>query len=141
MPDEFDAFGRKKDDAGLGDLGWGTAAETPADRSPPRRARRPREFQTVTPVSPTGLGKPRRNPGILLVQIAVLAVIVGAIALAVTAGKEANDTVRETLDGFKTLTAPNGGGGGDRGRRRRRQGARPGQGRQLLLARRACAPA
>ena len=58
----YDAFGRKKDEAGLGDLGWGTTGGTPARPQPTAQSAPPREFQTVTPVPPTGLSKPRRNP-------------------------------------------------------------------------------
>ncbi len=111
MPDEYDAFGRKKDDAGLGDLGWGATGDTPpvsTTSATPTPTTPPREFQTVTPVS-TGRVRSGRNPGVLLLQIAVLAIIVGAIALAVTAGKQANDSVRDTLNGFKTLTTDDGG--------------------------------
>jgi hypothetical protein len=120
MPDEYDAFGRKKDETGLGDLGWGASGDKPVKPSvsagstptptptPTQATPPPRQFQTVIPVS-SGLIRPRRNPGIVFVQLAVLAAIVGAIALAVMSGSSANNTARKTLDGFKSLTDPSGG--------------------------------
>lgn len=108
MPDEYDAFGRKVEDSGLGwDTSSGATQSTPTSTPTPKPAPVPTQFQTVTPVS-TGLSKPRRNPLILLVQILVIAGIIGAIVLAVSAGNKANDTVRDTLKQFN----PGGSGGG-----------------------------
>ncbi len=101
MPDEYDAFGRKVEDSGLG---WDTSG-TPTQSTPA-----PAEFQTVSPVS-TGPSKPRRNPLILLVQVAVIAGIIGAIVLAMSAGKETSDTVRDTLNGFNAAKDSQPGGG------------------------------
>lgn len=108
MPDEYDAFGRKVEDSGLG---WDTTA-SPTESTPPQHSTvaTPTEFQTVKPVA-SGLSRPRRNPAILLVQILVIAGIIGAIVLAITAGNKANDTVRRTLDDFKVQTGGGGGGG------------------------------
>ncbi|MEA2180311.1 MAG: hypothetical protein QOG77_3608, partial [Solirubrobacteraceae bacterium] len=87
MSDEYDAFGRKRDEAGLGDLGWDSTGEAPPPSQPTvSTTTTPQtEFQTVTPAS-TGLGSPRRNPLILVVQFLVVAGIAVGIYLAATAG-------------------------------------------------------
>ena len=109
MPDEYDAFGRKVEDSGLG---WDTSGtptqSSPVESTPTTTAT---QFQTVTPPRPS-LSKPRRNPLILLLQVAVVAGIIGAIVLALSAGKEANDTVRDTLNGFNAIKGSKGNGSG-----------------------------
>lgn len=105
MPDEYDAFGRRTEDSGLG---WDSSTTPPTTST---AANPSAEFQTVRPTTP-GLSRPRRNPWIYIVQFAVIAAIIGAIVMAVTAGKEANDTVRDTLNQFETMTDPGGGSGG-----------------------------
>lgn len=97
MPDEYDAFGRRKDDAGLGGLGR-DSAETPD---------RPDDPRSVAPVSGRK-ARPRRLPGVL-VGIATLAVIAVTAAVVIGAGQRVKDSVRESLDGLRTLTT-NGGG-------------------------------
>ncbi|MEA2124643.1 MAG: hypothetical protein QOI80_1425 [Solirubrobacteraceae bacterium] len=122
MSDEYDAFGRKKDEAGLGDLGWGSSGDPAAKPhpapAPPASPNAPivtagttrpqTEFQTVTPVT-TGLGRPRRNPLIFFIQFAVIAGIGLAIYFAVAAGNDAADKARKTIDSF---TNPGGGSSG-----------------------------
>jgi hypothetical protein len=108
MPDEFDAFGRKKetDDAGLGDLGWGATGQAPpppaATPKPAPAQTPPPVFQTVTPM-PTGLSRSGRNPAIIVVQLAVVAAIIGAVALMVMSGSSATNSARKTLNGLKSF--------------------------------------
>jgi hypothetical protein len=110
MSDEYDAFGRKRDEAGLGDLGWGATGEAPPSSQPnvPTTTTPQTEFQTVTPVS-TGLGSPRRNPLVFIVQFLVVAGIAIGIYFAVTAGNDAADSTRNTIN---SITQGGGGGGG-----------------------------
>jgi len=99
---DYDAFGRKKDDAGLGDLGWGTSdsptappqpAETPVPATPQAS-----ELTSTAPPS-AALGRRRgRNPVVALVQFAVLAAIIFGIYSTVTAGGEAVDQARGVID-------------------------------------------
>jgi hypothetical protein len=111
MSDEYDAFGRKKDEAGLGDLGWGSSGD-PNARTP---APAPEGSPNVTPVAQTaanrssGLGRTRRNPLVFVVQVAVIFGIGLAIFFAVDSGRDAVDSAREQIDGF---TRGGGGGGG-----------------------------
>ncbi len=112
MADEYDAFGRKKDDAGLGDLGWGTSSDTPPATT---QVAPPREVETGAPVATPG--RRPRGSGLAFAWIIAL-VVVGGVGLAVfSMGKDANDAVRDTLNSFKTQTSPTGGVGtqGDSG--------------------------
>jgi hypothetical protein len=119
MSDEYDAFGRKKDEAGLGDLGWGSSGDagapsTPAPEASPNATRTatppPTQFQTLPP--PTGLGKPRRNPLIFVVQVAVIFGIGLAIFFAVDSGNHTGNAVRKSIDDFTRGGSGSGGGGG-----------------------------
>lgn len=124
MSDEYDAFGRKKDEAGLGDLGWGSSGDPAASSTPapeatpnaPTASAGPTvpEFRTIQTPSP-GLSRPRRNPAIVLIQLAVLAGIGAAVYFAVVAGNDASDTARRAIDQFNQFGDGNGGGGGGKG--------------------------
>ena len=119
---DYDAFGRKKDEAGLGDLGWGTTDDPNAPSGPHRTVSTtasegglssPAEFTTV-PTSPVPQRSGRR-PILALVQLAVLAAIAFGIYAAVDAGNDAVDDVRETFD--QLGGAGGSGSGGDEGDR------------------------
>jgi hypothetical protein len=116
---DYDAFGRKKDDSGLGDLGWGTSDDPGAASSPQPTVstadsgfQSPGEFTSV-PTSPPPVRR-GRNPVAIIVQLAILGAIVYGIYAAVDAGNDAVDDVRETFE--QIGGGPGGGGGGaDRG--------------------------
>jgi hypothetical protein len=115
MSDEYDAFGRKKDEAGLGDLGWGSSGDpnartpTPApEASPNVTSTTPQSQFRTTPVT-TGLGRPRRNPLIFVVQVAIIFGVGLAIFFAVDSGNDAVNSARKTIDDF---TKGGGGSGG-----------------------------
>jgi hypothetical protein len=63
----------------------------------------------------TGLGKPRRNPLIFIVQVAVIFGIGLAIFFAVDSGNDAADKARRTIDGFTKGGSGGGSGGGGGG--------------------------
>ena len=117
MSDEYDAFGRKKDEAGLGDLGWGSTGDpdatvnpaTPAPEASPNAPSTP-QFRTTPMSTSTGLGRSRRNPLVFVVQVAVIFGVGLAIFFAVDSGRDAVDSARESIDGFTR-----GGGGGEGG--------------------------
>lgn len=113
---EYDAFGRRKDEAGLGDLGWGATGETePAAETRPSVSATPTDSGFSSPAEFTSVPVPpparRRGPrlGLLLVQLLVLGGIGYGIYVAVDAGNEAADRVRDT---FGSLGAGQGAGGG-----------------------------
>jgi hypothetical protein len=130
---EYDAFGRKKDEAGLSDLGWGTTDDPAAKPNPeptaapppppvahPTVAQQtsesgfsaPAEFTSV-PTGPPPMRRRRgRNPVVLLTQFLVLGGIALAIYFAVDAGQDAADKVRGAINGFNDLGGGNGNGGG-----------------------------
>src|SRR5437870_5723291 len=121
MSDEYDAFGRKKDEAGLGDLGWGATGDRPTSAAPeatpttPVATTRPQtELQTVTPRT-SGLGRPRRNPFVFFIQFVVLAGVAAAIYFAVIAGNDAADSARKTIDAFTQGSKSGSGSSEDRG--------------------------
>ncbi len=134
---EYDAFGRKKDEAGLGDLGWGSTGDPDAVPNPdpvpdpvpnpvpdkPSAATAaaesgfsgPSEFRTaITSSSTPSTWRPRRNPAVWLIQLAVLGGIAFAIYSVVDAGRDTVNSVRDTFDVFDDLNG-NGSGSGDRG--------------------------
>jgi hypothetical protein len=119
MSDEYDAFGRKKDEAGLGDLGWGSAGDadpsanptTPAPEASPNVPSTP-QFRTTPMSTSTGLGRSHRNPLIFVVQVAVIFGIGLAIFFAVDSGRDAVDSARERIDDFTRGGGGAGGGGG-----------------------------
>jgi hypothetical protein len=121
MSDEYDAFGRKKDDAGLGDLGWGTSGDPNARTATPEAEASPNVIATSqTPAqtaaqTSTGLGRPRRNPLIFVVQVAIIFGIGLAIFFAVDSGNDAVDTARNTIDDFTKGGSGGGSGGGGGG--------------------------
>jgi hypothetical protein len=115
---DYDAFGRKKkDDGGLGDLGWGTSDDPSATKQPPvtatptAAAPQPSPqptFQTPPSSAPNRTGlevKRRRNPVVLVVQFLVLGGVAAAIYFAVAAG---NNAAHTAIDTFKTFTTPQG---------------------------------
>jgi hypothetical protein len=127
MSDEYDAFGRKKDDSGLGDLGWGTSADpsaapnpapapaAPATPNAPTPA--PPVFQTPPQPLPRGIVRARRNPVVLLIQLGVLAIVGFVVYTTVIAGNDASKQVKKAINGFggfnvDTGTTNGGGSGG-----------------------------
>ena len=115
MSDEYDAFGRKKDEGGLGDLGWGATGSPPAAPPPttpaPTTTRPAPESRTVqTPAPP--LIRRRRNPASALVRLLVLAGIAAAVYSTFAAGNHASDSARKAIDQFTQFDSGNGGGGG-----------------------------
>ena len=119
---DYDAFGRRKDEAGLGDLGWGTTDDPDAPSGPHRTVSAtasegglssPSELTTV-PMSPVPQRSGRR-PLLALIRLAVLAAVAFGIYAAVDAGSDAVDDVRETFDQFGGAGAP--GTAGDEGDR------------------------
>ena len=122
MSDEYDAFGRKKDEAGLGDLGWGSggdpnATSSPAPEATPNVTTTTTTPQTQFPTMPTttGFGRPRRNPLIFIVQVAVILGIGLAIFFAVDSGNDAVNSARKTIDDFTKGGSGGGSGGGGGG--------------------------
>lgn len=128
MSEEYDAFGRKKDEAGLGDLKWGTTGDPVPNSDPQAPAptvtaaesglSTSTEFRTAaTTSSAPRVWRRRRNPFVWLVQLLVLGGVAWGIYLAVDAGNDAANSIRDTFDavddigsGFGTGT-----GGGDQG--------------------------
>jgi hypothetical protein len=113
MSDEYDAFGRKKDEAGLGDLGWGSTGESDAPASPAPEAT-PNVTASPTPQTQfrttptrTGLEVKRRRPLVFLVQVIVLFGIGLGVFLAFDSGNDAANQARETID---RITGGNTGG-------------------------------
>lgn len=116
MSDEYDAFGRKRDEAGLGDLGWGSSGDpdtagkpdpvtTPAPTTTAAAAESgfsgPQEFRTaVTTSSASNSWRPKRSPVVWLVQLAILGAVGFGIYSVVDAG---NDAVRGVRDTFNAL--------------------------------------
>ncbi len=113
MSDEYDAFGRKRDEAGLGDLGWGSAGEPEAAANPAPEASpnvpAPTAPQTQFRTTPTatGLEVKRRNPLVFVVQVLVLFGIGFGVFLAFDSGNDAANQARETID---RITGGNTGG-------------------------------
>jgi hypothetical protein len=117
MSDEYDAFGRKRDEAGLGDLGWGATGDPNARTAAPVPEASPNA--TAVPQTSanrsTGLGRPRRNPLIFVVQVAVIFGIGLAIFFAVDSGNDGVNSARRTIDDFTRGGSGGGGGGGGGG--------------------------
>ncbi|MEJ7894060.1 MAG: hypothetical protein WKF94_15625 [Solirubrobacteraceae bacterium] len=122
---DYDAFGRKRDESGHDDLGWGTAdadvervATPPTPSTPDSAFSGQPDFTPVSTASPTTsstsfrVGR-SRGLGCVPALLVVLAIAGGGIYVAVDAGRDAFNTARDTLDQL----SPNGGGGGgiDRG--------------------------
>jgi hypothetical protein len=117
---EYDAFGRKKDEAGLGDLGWGTSDDPSAPSGPQRTVSTtadesglssPAEFKSVPTGPPPPVRRRGRSPIAILIQFAVLAGIAFAIYAAVDAGNDAANKVRDAFNGI----GGSNGSGGDQG--------------------------
>ena len=130
MSDEYDAFGRKRDEAGLGDLGWGSSGDPdavsnpePASPSPTPTVSAadsgfssPQEFRTVITSGDTPrTWRPRRNPIVWVIQLAILGAIAFGIYAAVDAGNDAVQGVRDTFGALDDLGNGAGTGSGDRG--------------------------
>jgi hypothetical protein len=125
MSDEYDAFGRKRDEAGLGDLGWGSSGDPDAVANPetPTTAptvstaesgfSAPHEFKTVITSGDTPrTWRPRRNPFVWFIQLAILGGIGFGIYAAVDAGNDAVQGVRDTFESISDIGGP---GAPDRG--------------------------
>jgi hypothetical protein len=110
MGDDTDAFGRKKDETGLGDLGWGATGQPPPTQ--PTVSSTGSDFQTVTPQT-TGLGSTRRNPLIFVVQFLVVAGIAAGVYVAATGGSD--DPVSRAVNPIPESVRGSGGGGGGGG--------------------------
>lgn len=123
MSDDLDPFGRKKDDAGLGDLGWGTSSDPSATPQPavpehtdptqPTVAASSTDFtQAPPPSGPSPFGRRRRAfPFLFLIQFAVIGAIAFGIYSVVDEGKDAVDQARGVLDTFDNPNTVGGGGG------------------------------
>jgi hypothetical protein len=113
--DEFDAFGRKKNEDTMSDLGWGATGEAPPPVERPASADAPTstvppspaaDWSPAQPVSGTPKLPRRRsgrNPIAMLVQFAVIAGIGFGVWALVDSGA---DAVKRTTDAFKTFTVP-----------------------------------
>lgn len=121
---EYDAFGRKRDEAGLGDLGWGASDDPNAPSGPQRTVSTtasegglstPTEFTTVSTGPPPAPRRRRGNPAVWIVQLAVLGAIAFAIYSVVDAGRDTVNDVRGAIEDFNGGVGGGGGGGGGRG--------------------------
>ena len=127
MSDEYDAFGRKRDEAGLGDLGWGSAGDPDAVSNPETPTptvsaaesgfSAPQEFKTVITSGDTPrIWRPRRNPLVWVIQLAILGGIGFGIYTAVDAGNDTVNSIRDTFEAIDDVGAPGSGQGtADRG--------------------------
>jgi hypothetical protein len=114
---EYDAFGRKKGEDTMSDLGWGATGEAPPPvetSASPDVTATPTVSTTTSsvdwspapPASPTPMTPRRsggRNPMVWLIQLLVLGGLAAGIYFAVDSGKDAVDNVR---DKFNQFTVP-----------------------------------
>lgn len=114
MSDEYDAFGRRKDESGLGDLGWGASADSDATTAEPAAttaaAAAPRAAMQATLSPPTGLVRSRRNPLLYVVQVLIALGIGLAVLIAVTGSNNASDSIRKSIDDFTQSGSGSGSG-------------------------------
>jgi hypothetical protein len=111
---EYDAFGRKKGEDTMSDLGWGATGQAPppverpatpdvsiSNSSPSPSA----DWSPAqpSPIAPSGPRRRGRNPMVWLIQLLVLGGLAAGIYFAVDSGKDAVDKVR---DSFNTFTVP-----------------------------------
>ena len=100
MSDEYDAFGRKKDEAGLGDLGWGSSTDPKATTVKPAPPASPTAPVQTTLAPPTNVIRSGRNPLLYIVQFVVVLGIGLGVFLAVDGSNKAGDSLHKSIDDF-----------------------------------------